>query len=161
MLLVDIHELDIILAETVGLGALEHEVDGIGRVIRLERQDVFVLGGAQHLGQGDQVDTQGDVAVAPVGREPLCLQQHRHQRHVRVVHGLEGDPRVIAVEVAILNQVLDGVDDLYIPIETVSSGRVRLLLAGIRGWDVRASEGWLVRGGLPTLVRLLDIGPIL
>jgi hypothetical protein len=31
---------------------------------------------------------------------------------VRVVHGLEGDTGVIAVEVAVLNEVLDGVDDL-------------------------------------------------
>jgi hypothetical protein len=31
---------------------------------------------------------------------------------VRVVHGLEGDTGVIAVEVAVLDKVLDGVDDL-------------------------------------------------
>lgn len=31
---------------------------------------------------------------------------------MRVVHGLKGDAGVIAVEVAVLDQVLDGVDDL-------------------------------------------------
>jgi hypothetical protein len=31
---------------------------------------------------------------------------------MRVVHGLEGNARVIAVEVAVLYEVLDGVDDL-------------------------------------------------
>jgi hypothetical protein len=31
---------------------------------------------------------------------------------VRVIHGLEGDTGVIAVEVAVLDKVLDGVDDL-------------------------------------------------
>ena len=29
-----------------------------------------------------------------------------------VVHGLESDTRVVAVEIAILNQVLDGIDNL-------------------------------------------------
>lgn len=33
---------------------------------------------------------------------------------MRVVHGLEGDAGVIAVEVAVLNEVLDGIDDLEI-----------------------------------------------
>jgi hypothetical protein len=30
-----------------------------------------------------------------------------------VVHGLEGDSRVIAVEVAILDEILDRIDELY------------------------------------------------
>ena len=29
-----------------------------------------------------------------------------------VVHGLEGDSGVIAVEVAVLNEILDGIDEL-------------------------------------------------
>ena len=31
---------------------------------------------------------------------------------MRVIHGLKGDTGVIAVEVAVLHQVFDGVDDL-------------------------------------------------
>lgn len=30
-----------------------------------------------------------------------------------VVHGLEGDSGVIAIEVAVLDKILDGVDDLH------------------------------------------------
>lgn len=76
MFLVDIHQLDIILAYPVGLRALEHEVNCVGGVLGLERQDVFVLGGPQNLGQRDQVDSQRDVAVAPVGGEALGAEQH-------------------------------------------------------------------------------------
>jgi hypothetical protein len=66
---------------------------------------------------------------------------------VGVVHGLEGDTRVIAVEVAVLDQVLDRVDDLM--------ARVLVIIRRIRYFFVlyhlRASADWLVRGGLPTL----------
>jgi hypothetical protein len=41
---------------------------------------------------------------------------------VRVVHGLEGDSGVIAVEVAVLDKVLDGVDDLATTVSTLFVG---------------------------------------
>lgn len=112
VLLVDVHELEVILGEAVGVGVLKDQVQAVGRVLGLEGHDVVVLGGAEHLGQGGQVDTQRDVAVAPVGREAVGLEHHGHKRDVRVVHGLQRDSRVIAVEVAVLDQVLDGVDHL-------------------------------------------------
>jgi len=114
VLLVDIHQLDIILAYPVRLRALEHEVNRVGGVLSLERQDIFVLGGPQNLGQRDQVDSQRNVAVAPVRGEALGAEQHGDQGNVGVVHGLEGNSGVIAVKVAVLNQVLDGVGDLAI-----------------------------------------------
>lgn len=110
--LVNVHQLDIVLAETVGLSALEHQVDSIGRVLRLQRENVFILGGAQDLGQRGQVDAQGNVAVAAVRREALRLQKHGHQGNMGVVHGLEGNSRVIAVEVAVLHKIFDGLNDL-------------------------------------------------
>lgn len=112
VLLVNVHELDIVLAQPVGLGALKHQVHRVGRVLRLQSQDVFILGSAQDLGQRAQVDAEGDVAVTAVGGETLCTEEHGDQGNVRVVHGLEGDPGVIAVEVAVLDQVLDGLNDL-------------------------------------------------
>lgn len=110
--LVNVHELDVILANPVGLRALEHELDNVRRVLRLQGQDIFILGGAEHLGQGDQVDTESDVAVAAVGRESLSLEHHRDESNVGVVHSLEGNAGVIAVEVAVLNEILDCIDDL-------------------------------------------------
>lgn len=112
MLLVNVHELEVVLANAVILAALEDEVEHVGGILGLEGQDILVLGGAQHLGEGGQVDTEGDVAVASVGGETLGLEHHGDQGNVGVVHGLQGDTRVIAVEVAVLDKILDGVDHL-------------------------------------------------
>lgn len=112
VLLVNIHKLDIIFAQTVCLGTLEHQVDGIGGVLGLQGEDVFILGGAQDLGQGGQVDTESDVTVTAVGGEALGAEEHGNQSDVGVIHSLEGDAGVIAVEVAVLDQVLNSVDNL-------------------------------------------------
>jgi hypothetical protein len=64
---------------------------------------------------------------------------------VGVVHGLESDAGVIAVEIAVLDEVLDGVDDLA---ATVSI----LFVMGLgTPYHIRASEGWPVPNELPTL----------
>lgn len=112
MLLVDVHELDIILADPVHIFALEGQVDDIGGILRLQRQDVFRLARAEDLGQGSEIDAEGDVAVAAVRAESVSAQQHGHEGNVGVVHGLQGETRVIAVEVAVLDEILDSIDDL-------------------------------------------------
>lgn len=147
VLLVNVHKLDIILAQTVGLSALEHQVNGIGGVLRLEGENIFILGGTQNLGQGAKVDAESDVAVAAVWGEALCAEKHGDQGNMGVVHGLEGDTRVITVEVAVLNQVLDGVDDLMERVLTMDPS----MNGNIPLHHLRASADWLARGGLPTL----------
>lgn len=123
VLLVNVHELDVIFAQAVRLSALEHEVDHIGRVLSLQGQDIVILSGTEHLGQGNQVDAQGDVAVAAVRGESFGLQHHRDQGNMGVVHGLQGDTGVIAVEVAILYEILDRIDDL----SRMDGGQSRIL----------------------------------
>lgn len=113
MLLVNVHELDIVLAQPVALSALEDQVDDIGRVLGLEGEDVFVLCATEDFCEGGKVDAEGKVAVATEGREGLGLEHHGNEGDVGVVHGLERNAGVIAVEVAVLHEVLDGVDDLY------------------------------------------------
>lgn len=154
MLLVNVHELEVVLADAVVVAALKDEVEHVGGVLGLEGQDVLVLGGAQHLGQRRQVDTQRNVAVAAVGREALGLEHHGHERDVRVVHGLQGNARVIAVEVAVLDQVLDGVDDLVRETRGVSTratrdggGRVGAEPAVV---NVPSSGHWPAQDVLPT-----------
>lgn len=112
MLLVNVHELDVVLAQPVALGALEDQVDDIRRVLRLEGEDVFVLCATEDFCEGGEVDAEGKVAVATEGREGFGLEHHGDQGDVGVVHGLERNTGVIAVEVAVLDEVLDGVDDL-------------------------------------------------
>lgn len=112
MLLVDVHELDIVLADPVAARILKDEVDDVRRVLRLQGQNVIGLCGTEHLGEGCEIDTEGDVAVASEGGEAFGSQQHGDESNVGVVHGLESDAGVIAVEVAVLDKVLDSVDEL-------------------------------------------------
>lgn len=119
MLLVNVHELQVILADSVVLAALEENVEYIGCILGLEGEDVFVLGGTENFGQGCEIHSQSNVSVTSVRGKGLGLQKHRDKGNVRVVHSLERDTRVIAVEVAVLDQVLDGVDHLRIVIASV------------------------------------------
>ena len=112
MLLIDIHKLDIVLAQSIAFTALKHQIDDIRRVFRLQRQNILVLRTPQHLHQRGEIDAEGDVAVAAEGREGFGFEHHGDEGDVGVVHGLEGDARVIAVEVAVLDEIFDGVDDL-------------------------------------------------
>lgn len=119
MLLIDIHQFDVILAESVALAALEYQVDDVWRVFRLQREDVFVLSRAQDFRQGGQIDAEGDIAVTSKGGEHLGFEHHGYEGDVGVVHGLEGDAGVIAVEVAVLvkfvSQEREGADAADIP----------------------------------------------
>jgi hypothetical protein len=112
VVLVDVHELDIVLANPVRFGTLEDEIDHIGGVFRLQGKDVATLGCAKHLGQRDQIDTQSDVAVTAVWGEALGFEQHGHESNVGIVHGLQRNSGIAEVEVAILDEVLDSIDHL-------------------------------------------------
>jgi hypothetical protein len=112
VLLIDIHQLDVVLANSIRLRIFELQVDHIRCIFRLESEDVFVLSGAQDFGEGGEVDAEGDVAVAAEGGEGFGLEHHGDESNVRVVHRLEGDAGVIAVEVAVLHQVFDSIHHL-------------------------------------------------
>jgi hypothetical protein len=112
MLLVNVHELDVVLAQPVALRALEHQVDNIRRILGFQCEDVIVLCAAQDLGERGEVDAERKVAIAAERREGFGLEHHGNEGDVGVVHGLERDTGVIAVEVAVLDEILDGVDDL-------------------------------------------------
>ena len=156
MLLIDIHKLDIILAQPIRLAALVDQVDHIGRILGLEGEDVLVLRGAEHLGERGQVDAQGDVAVAAKWGEGFGFQHHGDESNVRIVHGLQGDSGVVAVEVAVLDEVFDCVYHLW---DGVSM--VREVMIGRLGRDgfVPSSGDWPVPIVLPTL-RILSARPV-
>jgi hypothetical protein len=113
MLLVYVHELEIVFTDAILLGALEYQVDDIRRVLSLDGQDIGGLSSAKNLGERAKIDAQSDVAVAAERREGLSLEHHGHEGDVGIVHGLEGNAGVIAVEVAVLDEATDGVDHLY------------------------------------------------
>ena len=119
MLLINVHQLDVVLAESVAFAALEHQVDDIWRIFSLQCEDIFILGRAQDFRQGGQVDAESDVAVTSKWGEHLGFEHHGYEGDVGVVHGLEGDAGVIAVEVAVLvkfvSQGRHGADAVDIP----------------------------------------------
>ena len=88
MLLINIHELQIILADAIILAALKHQVENIRRVLGLEREDILVLRGAKDFGEGGEVYAEGDVAVASKGGKGFGFEHHGHEGDVGVVHGL-------------------------------------------------------------------------
>jgi hypothetical protein len=112
MLLIDVHKLQVILAQPVVFAALEDQVQHIRSILSLDCQDILVLRGTQYFGERCEIHAKGNVAVATVWGEGLCLEHHGDERDVRVVHSLESDTGVIAVEVAILDKILDRIDDL-------------------------------------------------
>lgn len=103
MLLIDIHQLDIVLGEPLTLRALKHQIHNVGRVHSFESEDVLVGGGAEDFREGGQVYAEGDVAVAAEGGEGGGVEEHADEGDVGVVHGLEGDAGIVAVEVAVLH----------------------------------------------------------
>ena len=113
VLLVNIHQLEVVLAQPVAVAALKDKVQHIRCVLSLDSEDILVLRRTENLGQRRKVNTKRDVAVASVWGKALGLEHHGHERDVRVVHGLEGDTGVIAVEVAVLHQILNGIDNLH------------------------------------------------
>jgi hypothetical protein len=113
MLLIDVHKLQVILAQPIALAALEDQVQDIRSILSFDCQDIFALGGAQDLSEGCEVHAERNITIASVWGEGFGLEHHGDERDVRVVHGLEGDTGVIAVEVAVLDEILDCIDDLW------------------------------------------------
>lgn len=113
MLLINVHKLQIVLAQSIVCAALEDQVQHIGGVLSLESKDIVILGGTKNLGEGCEVDTEGDVAIASIRGETLGLEHHGDEGDVGVVHGLESDTGVIAVKVAVLDEIFDGIDHLF------------------------------------------------
>ena len=60
-------------------GRLEHEGEGVASVLGLEGDDVVVSGALEHLGDGREVEAEGDGAVAAVVLKALAAHQERHE----------------------------------------------------------------------------------
>lgn len=95
-------------------GVLEGQGEDIGGIISLKGDDIVVSGTAQDLGERDQVDAEGERAIASVGLESIVTEQQGNKSDVRVVHGLKRNTIIRAVEVGICDQLLDGFKDLFV-----------------------------------------------
>ena len=84
MLLVEVHQLHLVVGDLLLVGRLEHEGDGVGLVLRLDRDNVVGVGALQDLAHAAEVHAHGELAVATELVEPVGPQGD-----VAVVHGLE------------------------------------------------------------------------
>jgi hypothetical protein len=113
VLLVNVHQLDIVLANAVVLRVLEDKVQGIRSILGLESKDVIVLSTPKHLRERREIDAEGYVTVAAKGAESFRLEVHRNESDMRVVHSLQSDPSIVAVKVAVLDEVFDCLNNLF------------------------------------------------
>lgn len=120
MLLIDVHQLEFVLTHPVGGGGVEPESDDVGHVLGLDHQHLVSLRRPHDLGERAEVEAEGEVAVASEEGEGVDLEHHRDEGDVGVVHRLEGDAFIVAVEVAVLDEVLDGLDDLGVMLDAGS-----------------------------------------
>jgi hypothetical protein len=119
VLLINVHQLDVILAEAIRFRIFEGEVDHIRRIFRFESENIFVLSSSKNFRKGGEVDAKRNVAVTAEWGEGFGLEHHGDEGDVGVVHCLERDAGVIAVEVAVLDEIFDGIDDLIANIRIV------------------------------------------
>lgn len=90
---------------------------------------------AEHAALPAPRRTHADVAIAAVVLEAVCPQRERHQADMAGVHRLQAEAAVVAVEVGILDQVLDRLHHLRrgrrpASFETTSSGRQWAAIGG-------------------------------
>ena len=71
VLLINVHEFDVVFADPVLIWALEDEVDHIRSVFRLQCQNIIRLCCTEDFHEGCEVDSQSDVAIAAKWRESL------------------------------------------------------------------------------------------
>jgi hypothetical protein len=88
MLLINVHQLDVIFAQSIGFCVLKDEVDNIRGVLSLESEDVFILSCTKNFRERVQVDAESDISVASEEGEHLGLEHHGYQGNMGVVHGL-------------------------------------------------------------------------
>lgn len=93
-------------------GAFEHEGDGVGGVIGFDSDDVVVASAFEHLGHVVEVHAQGEVPVTAIVLEPFRSKENGHQSHMAGVHCLEREAGSGAVEVGIVDEVLDRFQNL-------------------------------------------------
>jgi len=91
---------------------LEHQRQRVTIVLGFQRDDIVITRALQNLPHVRGVESQADWPVAPEVVEAAGTQTHGHEGDVGVVHGLDGHLVVGAVDVGLLDEVLQSLDEL-------------------------------------------------
>lgn len=94
-------------------GTLEHHGKALALVLCLKGHHVLVACALENLAHVGGVKSQRDGPVASEVVEASVAEGDRDEGDVRGVHGLDGYLIVGAVDVGFLDEVFDGLDDLF------------------------------------------------
>ena len=97
---------------TVLTRAFEHESDSITTIIGLNGNNVVISRALEHLGHVVEVHPHGQVTVTAVVLEALRSEKKSHECQVAGIHGLERESGSGAVEVGVIDEVLDRFQNL-------------------------------------------------
>ena len=97
---------------TVLTRAFEHKSDSITTIIGLNGSNVVISRALEHLGHVVEVHPHGQVPVTAVVLKALRSEKKSHECQVAGIHGLERDPGGGAVEVGVIDEVLDRFQNL-------------------------------------------------
>ena len=91
---------------------LEEECNSVCIVLSLDGHAVVVGYTLEDLCDGGNVDTKSDVSVAYVVLKAISTEEEGDKGSVVLIHRLKLDASACAVEVGLVDQVLDGINDL-------------------------------------------------
>lgn len=89
MLLIQVHQLHVKVRNTVAILWLKDKSDNIRTVLRLDSDNVIIVGTLHDLSQRCQVHSHWHVTVASVVFEPFRPQAQTYKWDVAVIHGLQ------------------------------------------------------------------------
>ena len=95
------------------LRALKQESQVISGIVGLEGNDVFIVCAFENLAQVCGVESQILCTITSVVVQSVAIEMDRNEGNMRGIHGLNGNAVVAAIHICILDQILDGINDLF------------------------------------------------
>jgi len=112
MFRVNVHELEIKLGQSLGIWGFKHEGDGVSVVLTLHGDGIIVRSALEDLGEVLELHTHGDVAVAAIVLKTVRAELEGDEGDMGGIHGLQAKSRAVAIKIGVINEVLDGLNDL-------------------------------------------------
>ena len=95
------------------LRALKQESQVISSIVSLEGNDIFIVCTFENLAQVCGVESQILCTITSVVVQSVAIEMDRNEGNMRGIHGLNGNAIVAAIHICILDQILDGINDLF------------------------------------------------
>jgi hypothetical protein len=109
---VNVHELEIKLREALGIWGLKHEGDGISIVFTLHGDGIIVRSTFKDLGEVLELHAHRDVAVAAIVLKAVRAELKGDEGDMGGIHGLQTKSSAVAIKIGVINEVLNGLNDL-------------------------------------------------